>query len=60
VVLCGAEFPFVQDGTRQGEVFRARQQVWYEQELSRRNIPYLSVSGPLQERVEQILRQLPD
>ncbi|HAI3705838.1 TPA: AAA family ATPase [Escherichia coli] len=60
VVLCGAEFPFVQDGTRQGEVFRARQQVWYEQELSRRSIPYLSVSGPLQERVEQILRQLPD
>ena len=52
-------FPW-QDGTRQGEVFRARQQVWYEQELSRRNIPYLSVSGPLQERVEQILRQLPD
>lgn len=33
VVLCGAEFPFVQDGTRQGEVFRARQQVWYEQEM---------------------------
>lgn len=45
VVLCGAEFPFVQDGTRQGEVFRARQQVWYEQELSRRNIPYLRFRG---------------
>lgn len=60
VVLCGAEFPFVQDGTRQGEAFRARQQVWYEQELSRRNIPYLSVSGSLQERLAQILRQLPD
>lgn len=30
VVLCGAEFPFVQDGTRQGEAFRARQQAWYE------------------------------
>lgn len=29
VVLCGAEFPFVQDGTRQGEAFRARQQAWY-------------------------------
>ena len=28
VVLCGAEFPFVQDGTRQGEAFRARQQAW--------------------------------
>ncbi|MDN0383282.1 hypothetical protein FCY27_11155 [Escherichia coli] len=59
VVLCGAEFPFVQDGTRQGEAFRARQQAWYEQELSRRNIPYLSVSGSLQERLGQILHQLP-
>ncbi|QOX23446.1 AAA family ATPase [Escherichia coli] len=59
VVLCGAEFPFVQDGTRQGEAFRARQQAWYEQELSRRNTPYLSVSGSLQERLGQILHQLP-
>lgn len=60
VVLCGAEFPFVQDGTRQGEAFRARQRAWYEQELSRRNIPYLSVSGSLQERLGQILHRLPD
>ncbi|HCP6342195.1 TPA: AAA family ATPase [Escherichia coli] len=60
VVLCGAEFPFVQDGTRQGEAFRARQQAWYEQELSRRKIPYLSVSGSLQDRLGQILHQLPD
>ncbi|MCZ0303540.1 AAA family ATPase [Escherichia coli] len=60
VVLCGAEFPFVQDGTRQGEAFCARQQAWYEQELSRRKIPYLSVSGSLQDRLGQILHQLPD
>lgn len=60
VVLCGAEFPFMQDGTRQGEAFRARQQAWYEMELTRRNIPYLSVAGSLAERLRQILDHLPD
>ncbi|MBK4414348.1 AAA family ATPase [Enterobacter hormaechei] len=54
VVLCGDEFPFVQDGTRQGAAFRRRQQSWYIAELARRNIPYLRVTGSTSERIEQI------
>ncbi len=58
VVLCGDEFPFVQDGTRQNEAFRHRQQVWYEAELSQRNIPFLLVQGPLSARIDQICRYI--
>ena len=58
VVLCGDEFPFVQDGTRQGEAFRHRQQVWYEAELSARNIPFLRVQGSLPERIDHICRYI--
>ena len=58
VVLCGDEFPFLQDGTRQGEAFRHRQQAWYEAELSQRNIPFLRVQGPLSARSEQICRYI--
>lgn len=58
VVLCGDEFPFVQDGTRQDEAFRHRQQAWYEAELSQRNIPFLRVQGPLSARIDQICRYI--
>ena len=51
VVLCGAEFPFVQDASPQGGV-SARGSRRYEQQSSRSNIPYL-VSGSLQERLGQ-------
>lgn len=58
VILCGDEFPFVQDGTRQGVNFRTRQQAWYEAELSRRGIPFLRVYGSLSERIAQIRQRL--
>jgi NadR type nicotinamide-nucleotide adenylyltransferase len=59
VVLCGDEFPFVQDGTRQGETFRRRQQAWYEAELKQRKIPFLRVRGSLSERIDQICQYIP-
>lgn len=58
VVLCGDEFPFVQDGTRQGAEFRARQQAWYEVELVHRGIPFLRVYGSLSARIAQIRQHL--
>ncbi|WP_330983762.1 MULTISPECIES: AAA family ATPase [Enterobacterales] len=58
IVLCSADFPFVQDGTRQGNAFRELQQAWYEQELVARNIPFLVVSGNLEQRIAQILALL--
>ena len=48
--LCTADFPMVQDGTRQNESFRQKQEAWYLAELRRRNIPYTSLVGELTER----------
>lgn len=56
--LCADDFPFVQDGTRQGEAFRRRQNRWYEQELDRRGWAFTCLSGSLLQRVEQVLRHL--
>lgn len=58
VFLCAADFPFVQDGTRQSEAFRREQQHWYEQQLAARAIPYTLVTGSLQDRLEQVAMAL--
>lgn len=58
VVFCEADFPFVQDGTRQDNAFQATQQQWYLQALSRRGIPFLRVSGSVEQRVNQIMTAL--
>jgi len=58
IVLCDADFDFVQDGTRQGEDFRRLQQAWYERELTRRKLPFIRVRGPVSERITQILTHL--
>ncbi|MFE4112306.1 AAA family ATPase [Kosakonia sp. YIM B13611] len=58
VVLCEDDFPFVQDGTRQDETFRQRQQAWYNEQLMQRGIPFLRVRGSVSERVAQILAAL--
>lgn len=58
-VLCMPDFAFVQDGTRQPESFRQRQHEWYVRELATRRIPYVSVLGPVEARVMQIVDLLP-
>lgn len=56
--LCADDFPFVQDGTRQDETFRRRQNQWYEQKLTRRGWPFTRLTGSLQQRIEQVLHSL--
>lgn len=56
--LCADDFPFVQDGTRQDETFRRRQNQWYEQELDRRGWEFTCLRGSLLQRIEQVLRHL--
>lgn len=51
VVLCAPDFPFVQDGTRQDEAFRARQHAFYLDALVGRR--YLLVTGGVAARVAQ-------
>jgi HTH-type transcriptional regulator, transcriptional repressor of NAD biosynthesis genes len=58
VVLCGTDFAFVQDGTRQEPAFRDRQHAWYVAELDRRRCPFLLVTGSVDERVAQISKRL--
>lgn len=58
IFLCADDFPFVQDGTRQDETFRRRQQAWYRDELQRRGWAYHELCGSLAERVAQALEIL--
>lgn len=48
-ILCGDDFPFVQDGTRRESDFRSRQQAWYRQRLA--GLPHLVATGPLNDRL---------
>ncbi len=52
-LLCDTDVPFEQDGTRQTEGFRQMQQARYEQELASRGLPFVVVSGSVQQRVSQ-------
>ncbi|MCC7643973.1 MULTISPECIES: AAA family ATPase [unclassified Janthinobacterium] len=58
VLLCAPDFPFIQDGTRRDEDFRARQHAWYQAELARRGIAYVNVSGTVAGRVGQAAQLL--
>jgi NadR type nicotinamide-nucleotide adenylyltransferase len=58
VVVCAADFAFVQDGTRQDANFRERQNAWYFYELNRRRVPFLQVTGGLKERIAQVTERL--
>ena len=49
-LLCAADLPFVQDGTRRDEAFRARQNGWYEERLAARGISYEILRGTFPER----------
>jgi HTH-type transcriptional regulator, transcriptional repressor of NAD biosynthesis genes len=57
-VLCAADFDFVQDGTRRGAAFRARQQAWYLEQLARRRVPWMLVTGGTEDRVAQVRERL--
>ena len=58
VLLCAPDFPFIQDGTRRDEDFRARQHAWYQAELARRGIAYVNVAGTVADRVGQVAQLL--
>ncbi|AWH23943.1 AAA family ATPase [Stenotrophomonas sp. YAU14D1_LEIMI4_1] len=52
--LCAPDIPFVQDGTRVGVEFRARQHAWYLQQLQARGVPYVLLEGDLDARVARV------
>lgn len=58
VFLCAPDFPFVQDGTRQGAAFRARQHAWYLGELARRRVPYVELTGSVARRLATVMHTI--
>ncbi len=58
VVLCDADFEFVQDGCRRDDGFRNAQQAWTLARLDEMGVACLRVHGGPAERVEQVLRML--
>lgn len=59
-VLLAPEIDFEQDGSRYGGGFRERQHAWYLRQLGARRIPFLLVTGALEDRVAQLCAALPD
>jgi HTH-type transcriptional regulator, transcriptional repressor of NAD biosynthesis genes len=58
VVLCDADFDFVQDGCRRDDAFRAEQQAWTVAQLTQMGQAFARASGPAAARVQQVLRHV--
>jgi NadR type nicotinamide-nucleotide adenylyltransferase len=58
VVLCEADFDFVQDGCRRDDSFRQAQQAWTLARLDEMGVACLRAQGSLAERVALVLRTL--
>jgi NadR type nicotinamide-nucleotide adenylyltransferase len=58
VVLCEADFDFVQDGCRRDDGFRNAQQAWTLARLDEMGVSCLRVRGSPAERVAQVLQML--
>ena len=58
VIVCEADFAFVQDGCRRDDGFRLEQQAWTLARLAEMDVSYLTVRGSVDQRVEQVLRDL--
>lgn len=56
--LCAPDFGFVQDGLRQDNEFRMRQDKWYRKTLSERQIPYIELKGSIANRRRTVLNTL--
>lgn len=50
-VLTAPDFPFVQDGTRDGEHVRHDMHAWFVEALERRGLPWINVGGPHERRL---------
>lgn len=58
IYLCAPDFPMVQDGTRQDEVFRKRGHDFYLDELRGGGQDYTLLTGSLEERINKVTSDL--
>jgi HTH-type transcriptional regulator, transcriptional repressor of NAD biosynthesis genes len=54
-VVCAPDFAFVQDGCRRDDSFRLAQHAWAVAQLQAQGVAFLTVRGPVAERVAQVL-----
>ena len=54
VIVCDDDIPFEQDGWRDNDLWRSRMQGMVLHDLAVRRIEYATVSGPLEQRVDQV------
>lgn len=57
-VVCEPDFTFVQDGCRRDDGFRRAQHAWTLAQLQHQGVAPLHASGPVHERVAQVLARL--
>lgn len=58
VFLCENDFPFVQDGSRQDLKFATKQHDFYKHVLDVCGIPYTSLSGTVEQRLNTVLKTI--
>jgi HTH-type transcriptional regulator, transcriptional repressor of NAD biosynthesis genes len=60
MAVCEPDFEFVQDGCRRDDSFRREQHQWTLARLTELGQGFVTVFGPRQQRVEQVLKALAD
>jgi HTH-type transcriptional regulator, transcriptional repressor of NAD biosynthesis genes len=60
LLLCAADFAFVQDGTRRDAAFRQDQNAWYAHALEQARLPHRVLTGPIEQRLDQVADMLGD
>jgi HTH-type transcriptional regulator, transcriptional repressor of NAD biosynthesis genes len=58
VVVCEPDFDFVQDGCRRDDSFRLEQHQWTLARLGELGQEFITVTGPREDRVQQVLKAL--
>ncbi len=56
--VCEPDFVFVQDGCRRDDGFRTEQHAWTLAQLQARGVPWFPVTGPVAQRVRQVLDRM--
>ena len=57
-ILTEPDFPFVQDGTREGESVRERMHGWFREALVERGFRFVTVSGGHRDRLRSAVREV--
>lgn len=56
--VCEPDFDFVQDGCRRDDHFRREQHAWTLAQLASRHVPWFAATGPVAQRVQQVLQRM--